>query len=84
MTSTADPLHGELAELAELVAFADGRIDDPVRHAAVAARVAASPKLAALVDEQRAVAALVRGAAVPAPPRLRARITKVMRGMGGG
>jgi anti-sigma factor RsiW len=61
--------------LAELVAFADGWLDDPSRQAAVAARVAACPWLMALVEQQRRVAAVLREAAVvTAPPQLRRRL----------
>jgi hypothetical protein len=50
------------SELAELVAFADGKLKIEEGRAAVARRVAASAELQTLVDEQRAVAACIRAA----------------------
>jgi hypothetical protein len=54
-------------EMAELAAFADGSRDDP----ALAARIAASPRLQALVAEQRVALAAIRAARPEAPQRLR-------------
>ena len=62
-------------ELAQLAALADGSLD-PWAGTALRARVAGSPELAALLDEQRRSLALVRGASasVAAPAGLRARV----------
>jgi hypothetical protein len=64
------PLGGELAELARL---ADGTLS-PARRAALEARVADSPELAAALDEQRRAIEMLDAAAVPAPARLRQRV----------
>src|SRR5207244_5577192 len=53
-------------ELGELARLADGTLR-PGRRAAVEARVAASPRLRALAEEQRQAIALVRGAGGEAP-----------------
>jgi anti-sigma-K factor RskA len=62
-------------DLAELAALADGSLG-PRRSAAVKARVAGSPELAALLAEQERALALMREAAatVEAPSALRARV----------
>jgi anti-sigma-K factor RskA len=62
-------------DLAELAALADGSLA-PERRAALEARVAASPELAALLAEQERAVGLTRSAAaeVEAPASLRARI----------
>jgi hypothetical protein len=67
-------------ELADLAAMADGTLPQR-RRAAVEARVAASPGLAALVDEQRRARDTIRAAAaeVGAPARLRARLGEQRR-----
>lgn len=52
----------EDSELATLLAFADGTLENRADQAAIARRVAASAELTALVDEQRAVAARIRAA----------------------
>ena len=65
-------------EEAELAAFADGRLD-PARRAAVEARMAAEPELAAAVERQRFVVAAIGRAAeeTSAPLALRARIERL-------
>src|SRR5690349_22737816 len=60
-------------ELAELAALADGSLS-PERRAAVEARVAASPALQALLEEQHQTVAAIRGIDEPAPERLRMAI----------
>jgi anti-sigma factor RsiW len=62
-------------EPAHLAALADGTLD-PWAGSALRARVAGSPELAGLLDEQRRSLALVRGASasVAAPAGLRARV----------
>ena len=60
-------------ELAELARLADGSLPAR-RREAVEARVAASLRLRALVDEQRRALALVRGAGGQAPAGLRSRL----------
>jgi anti-sigma-K factor RskA len=62
-------------ELAELAALADGSLP-PERRAALEARVAESPELAARLAEQQRAVSLARAAAteVEAPAALRARI----------
>jgi hypothetical protein len=62
-------------ERADLAAFADGTLPER-RRAAVEARLATSPELTALVDEQRRARDTVRTAAaeVAAPASLRARL----------
>jgi Anti-sigma-K factor rskA len=62
-------------ETAELAALADGSLA-PERHAALAARVAASPELAGRLAEQERAVALTRSAAdeIEAPAALRERI----------
>ena len=67
-------------ERADLAALADGRLAGR-RRAGVEARVSASPDLAALMDQQRRVAELVRSAAleVAAPVALRARVQAARR-----
>ena len=65
-------------EQADLAALADGRLD-PARRAAVEARLAAEPELAAaLLERQRvAVAAIARAVEeTSAPLALRARIER--------
>lgn len=64
----------------ELAALADGSLD-PRRRAAVKARVAGSPELAALLAEQERAIALMREAAatVEAPAALRARVAAQRR-----
>ena len=66
---------GNDEELAELAALADGSLA-PERRAALEARVAASPELAAQLAEQQRAVALAQSAAaeVEAPAALRARI----------
>ena len=53
--------------LADVARLADGTLP-PRRRAAVEARVAESPQLRALLDEQRRALTLVRGAGGTAPP----------------
>jgi len=65
-----DPTEHDLAELA---ALADGSLS-PERRAAVEARVAASPRLQALLAEQSRVVEATRRLADTAPDELRARI----------
>jgi hypothetical protein len=61
-------------ELAELAALADGTLPAE-RRRSVEARVAASPELRALVEQQRLALAATRAAArEPAPASLRARV----------
>ncbi len=71
--SRREDVDGE--ELAELAALADGSLA-PERRAALEARVAASPELAALLAEQQRAVAFTRSAAaeVEAPDGLRTRI----------
>lgn len=57
----------------ELAALADGSLP-PERRAEAEARVAASPELAARLDEQRTAVTAIRGVEADAPPRLRARV----------
>jgi hypothetical protein len=58
----------------ELAALADGSLAGR-RHTRVAAAVADSPELQALVEEQRRALGAVRAARASAPPELRARLT---------
>ncbi len=60
-------------ELADLAALADGSLA-PGRREEVEARLASSPELRALLDEQRRAVRVVRAAAVPAPLSLRERV----------
>jgi hypothetical protein len=60
-------------EIGELAALADGSLP-ATRHAAVEARVAASPRLRALLAEQRRAVAAIRGRNEFAPPSLRAAV----------
>lgn len=71
-----DAESGELgeAELGELAAFADGSLA-PGEHARVAARIERSPRLQALMAEQRASIAAVAVLDVSAPERLRTAVT---------
>ena len=64
--------------LADVARLADGTLP-PRRRAAVEARVAESPQLRALLDEQRRALTLVRGAGGTAPPGLRARLESARR-----
>jgi anti-sigma factor RsiW len=65
---------------ADLVALADGNLD-AARRAEVEARVAAQPRLATALCEQRAALALLATAgAVPMPPALRARVAELEAG----
>jgi hypothetical protein len=65
-------------DLADLAALADGSL--PVeRRAAVEARVAASPRLRALLEEQRSALAAVRGRGEHASPGLHRRIAALGR-----
>jgi hypothetical protein len=75
-----DPPHEPPSEreLADLAAFADGSLPAE-RRAQVAARLADSPALAAELERQRAALRAVRGAAVPAPAALRARVEAARR-----
>ena len=76
--SPRDDVDGD--ETAELAALADGSLA-PERRAAVEARVAASPELAALLAEQQRAVAYARSAAadVDAPDALRARVDALGR-----
>ena len=65
-------------QLAELAALADGSLP-PEQRAILEARVAASPRLRELLDEQERAAAAVRGREEMAPPSLRARV-RALRG----
>jgi anti-sigma factor RsiW len=66
-------------DVAELCALADGSLP-PDRVAAVEARVAASPELAALLDRQRRAVAGTRALAADAPPAsLRAPLAGAIR-----
>jgi hypothetical protein len=60
-------------ELGELAAYADGTLTGR-RRARLEARMAASPEMRALVDEQRRAATALRSLSTPAPDRLRHRI----------
>lgn len=60
-------------DLAELAALADDRLS-PRRRARIEARVAGSPQLAALLEEQRRGAAHLRSVDVRAPDSLRRRV----------
>jgi anti-sigma factor RsiW len=60
-------------EIAELVALADGSLPAD-RRPAVEARVAASPRLQALLAEQRQAVAAIRARDEAAPPSLRAAL----------
>jgi len=75
MAPSADHTEPRASELAEISALADDTID-PVRRAAVQARIAASPELTALYERERRVVLALRQArsADRAPERLRARI----------
>ena len=75
MAPSADHTEPRASELAEISALADDTID-PVRRAAVEARIAASPELTALYERERRVVLALRQArsADRAPERLRARI----------
>jgi hypothetical protein len=75
MDSRADQTQPTATELADLSALADGTLD-PVRHADVRARIAASPQLTALYErERRVVDALHHAQATErAPAHLRTRI----------
>jgi anti-sigma factor RsiW len=75
MAPTADHTEPSPSELADLSALADDTID-PVRRAAVEARIAASPELTALYERERRVVVALRQARSTerAPERLRARI----------
>jgi anti-sigma factor RsiW len=66
---------GSFSEHDELAALADGSLD-PSRRAALEARVAVSPELAACLAGQRRAVELARGvgAEVEAPAALRARL----------
>lgn len=68
-------------EQAELAALADGTLRSR-REARVKARVDASPRLRALVEEQRRARAAIRAAAEPAPPSLRAGVQALGRDLG--
>jgi hypothetical protein len=72
---------GANGELAELAALADGSLA-PERRAALEARVAASPELAAQLGEQERAVALARSAAheVEAPAAVRERVEAQQRG----
>lgn len=72
--------HRDEDDFAELAALADGSLD-PERRAAVAARVARSPELAALLAEQRRALALTNHAAATteAPHAFRARVAAEQR-----
>ena len=63
------------AELAELASFADGSLA-PADRARVGARVAGSPELQALVEEQRTALAAVEKLDTPAPAGLGARLER--------
>jgi hypothetical protein len=65
----------EKREQAELAAYADGSLD-PRRAAIVAARISASPQLAARVTEQRRALAAVRAIDAPASASLRAALAR--------
>jgi anti-sigma-K factor RskA len=72
--------HPDEDDFAELAALADGSLD-PERRAAVAARVARSRELAALLAEQKRALALTNlaAAATGAPHGLRARVAAEQR-----
>jgi anti-sigma factor RsiW len=63
---------------ADLAALAEGRLD-PDRRAAVEARLAADPDLAAALDQQRRALAAIAAASVIAPGALRARLDDAAR-----
>src|SRR5439155_1447659 len=63
---------------ADLARLADGTLP-PRRRARVEARVAASPRLQSLLDEQRRALALVRDAGGEVPAGLRARLEAARR-----
>jgi hypothetical protein len=67
--------HIDDATASELTLYVDGRLPEE-RRTALEARIAASPELAAQVEEQRSIAARLDAAAgaVGAPARLRARV----------
>jgi len=70
MTPPSEPSERELARLA---ALADGSLA-PAQRAEVEARLAASPELRLLLEEQRRAVHVVDAAAIRAPPSLRERI----------
>ena len=65
-------------ELRELAALADGSLR-PERRAAVEARVAASPRLQAMLAEQRKALSAIRARDETAPPSLRAAVAGLPR-----
>ena len=78
MSSTSEPSEHELAELA---ALADGSLP-PARREEVEAKLAESPTLRALVEEQRRAVRQVRAAAGRAPRTLRERLEDQRRRAG--
>lgn len=70
MASSSEPSEHDLADLA---ALADGSLA-PARRGMVEARVASSPELRVLVEEQRRAVGVVRAATGPAPASLRERL----------
>ena len=78
MTSESPHDSGGEPELADVAAFADGSLPEG-RRSEVAARIAASPRLAMELERQRAALRAVEMAAAPAPQRLRRRIEAMRR-----
>jgi hypothetical protein len=65
-------------ELRELAAFADGSLA-PERRAALEERIAASPRLQALLADQQCAVAAIRAHQEPAPPALRTAVADAIQ-----
>ena len=81
MTSENPHDPAEERELADVAAFADGSLPEE-RRSEVAARIAASPRLAMELERQREALRAIEMAAVPAPERLRRNVEAMRRPRG--